>query len=87
MPAVGRNDLRRVLGELDDPRMFDILALDPSIDDLEQALVVATGDQDVLARRGHDVSATAVKIAEILAADEDDEDVPPKAGPDPGSDA
>ena len=87
MPAIGRSDLRRVLGELEDPKVFDILALDPSINDLEQALVVAAGDQDVLAKRGHDVSSTAVRIAEILSAGEDDDEVPSRAGPEPGSDA
>jgi hypothetical protein len=84
MPAVGRNDLKRVLGELDDPKVIDILALDPSVNDLEEALVVASGDQDVLGKSGHRVSPIAVQIAEILSAGEDDDDVSSKAGPEPG---
>jgi hypothetical protein len=85
MPAVGRNDLKRVLGELDDPKVIDILALDPSVNDLEEALVVASGDQDVLGKSGHSVSPTAQRIAEILSAGEDDDDVSPKASPEPGN--
>jgi hypothetical protein len=79
MPTVSRDDLQRVLGELDDPKLIDILALDPSLGDLEEAVVVATGDHDLLAKRGHGVSPTAVRIAEILSADEDEKDSP--AGP------
>ena len=37
MPTVSRDDLRRVLGELDDPKIIDILALNPSLADLEEA--------------------------------------------------
>jgi hypothetical protein len=73
--VAGRDDLRRVLGDLDDPKVIEILALEPSVTDLEEANVCLAGDHDVLAKRGHLPSARAVRIAEILAAD-DDEDRP-----------
>lgn len=72
-----REDLRRILGDLDDPRIMDILALQPSVADLEEAHVCLAGDSDVLAKGGHRVSGTAVRIAEILA-EEEEEDIPSK---------
>jgi hypothetical protein len=72
MPTISRDDLRRVLGELDDPKVADILALDPSLAELEEAMVAASGDEEVLARRGRGLSPRAARIAEILTADEDD---------------
>jgi hypothetical protein len=72
MPTVSRDDLRRVLGELDDPKIIDILALNPSLADLEEAMVATGGDEDALARRGRGLSAQASRIVEILTADQDD---------------
>ena len=69
----GREDLRRVLGDLDDPKVMEILALKPSVTDLEEANVCLAGDHDVLAKRGHHPSARAVRIAEILAPDDGDD--------------
>ena len=74
MPIVSRDDLQRVLGDLDDPKVIDILALDPSLSDLEEAVIVATGNQDLLAKQGHGISPTAARVAEILAADEEDKE-------------
>lgn len=71
-----RDDLRRVLGELDDPKVVEILELNPSVADLEEATMCMAGDHDILAKSGHHVSATAGRIVEILGADEEEE--PPR---------
>lgn len=70
------DDIRRTLGELDDPRVIDVLACNPTLADLEEVVVCMAGDHDVLAKSGHHVSATAAKILEILTADEEEE--PPR---------
>jgi hypothetical protein len=67
-----REDLRRILGDLTDPKLADILGLRPSVEDLEEATMCLAGDQDVLAKRGHRVSATAARIAEILSEPEEE---------------
>lgn len=71
-----RDDLRRVVGELDDPKVVEILELNPSVADLEEATMCLAGDHDILAKSGHHVSATAGRIVEILGADEEEE--PPR---------
>jgi hypothetical protein len=75
LPA-SRDDLRRILGELDDPKIIEILELTPSIADLEEATMCLAGDYDILAKGGHPVSATAGRIVEILGATEEEE--PPR---------
>ncbi len=70
------DDLRRILGELEDPKVIEILELNPEVADLEEAAMCMAGDHDVLAKSGHHVSATAGKIVEILTADEEDEERP-----------
>ena len=72
MATISRDDLRRVLGELDDPKVADILALDPSLAELEEAMVAASGDEDTLAQRGRGLSARAARIVEILTEEEDE---------------
>jgi hypothetical protein len=68
-----RDDLRRIVGELDDPRVIDVLELHPTVADLEEAAVCLAGDQDVLGKEGHSVSPLANRLVEILSADEDDD--------------
>jgi hypothetical protein len=65
-----REDLRRLLGDLDEPRIIDVLELHPTVADLEEAAVCLAGDQDVLGKEGHRVSLVANQVVEILSADE-----------------
>lgn len=69
---IGRDDLRRILGDMDDAKTIEILALNPSLADLEQAAIWATGDGDVLARSGHPLVGIAAAIVDILAVDEEE---------------
>jgi len=55
------------------PQVAGILALDPSLAELEEALVAASGDEDALAQRGRGLSARAAQIVEILTDEEDDD--------------
>ena len=72
-----RADFHRILGSLEDPKIIDILKLNPTVEDLEQAAVCAAGDHDVLAKDGHQASNVAVRVAEIITADEEDDEPPP----------
>jgi len=71
-----REDFHRILGELDDPRVIEVLALNPSVQDLEEAAICMAGDHDVLAKSGHHVSHAASRVIEILTAA--DEEEPPR---------
>ena len=66
-------DVRKVLGELDDVKVAEILALRPSLADLEDAAICVAGDHDILAQNGHHVPAKAAKIIELLAEEEPEE--------------
>lgn len=68
------DDLRRILGELDDPKVIEILELAPTVADVEEAMTCLAGDDDVLAEKARQVSAIARRIVEIVtAAEEEDE--------------
>jgi hypothetical protein len=66
------NDIRKVLGDLDDAKVSEILALKPSIADLEDVAICMAGDHDVLAKSGHHVPVTAARIIELLADEEEE---------------
>ena len=44
---------------VDDPKVLEILDLEPAIVELEEAVVAATGDVDILGKEGHQLSAVA----------------------------
>ncbi len=72
--GLGRDDLRRVLGEIGDDKAIAILALNPTLTDLETAAMYAAGDGDVLAKSGRPLAGTAADIVDILTADEEEPD-------------
>jgi hypothetical protein len=59
-------DIRHILGDLDDVKVTEILALKPSLAELEDVAICLAGDHDVLAKSGHHVPATAARIIELL---------------------
>jgi hypothetical protein len=76
LEIASQEDARRILGDVDDDKLIEILALNPSPADLEQAAVWATGDGDVLAKSGHALSSVVAEIVDILTADEEEEPPP-----------
>lgn len=74
--TVGYDDVIRVLGEIDDASIIEILALTPTLNDLEQAAIWAAGDGDVLAKQGHPLTGVVADIVDILTVYE--EEPPPK---------
>jgi len=65
-------DVRKILGDLGDAKVAGILALKPSLADLEDVATCMAGDHDVLAKSGHHVPVTAAQIIELLARAEEE---------------
>jgi PHP family Zn ribbon phosphoesterase len=72
MSVIDRVELTRILGDIDDVKVIEILALNPSLDDVEEAAAWLTGNRDVLARDGRALTSAASAIVELLATDEEE---------------
>jgi hypothetical protein len=70
-------DVARILGNLDSTKMLPIMALRPTIADIEEASIWLGGDRDVFGP-GQPLKGVASRIVTILTADEEEE--PPLAG-------
>jgi hypothetical protein len=68
--TAGAAEVHRILGDLEDARVATILALGPTVADLEDVAVCRAGDHDVLAKSGHHVPVAAARILEFLADEE-----------------
>jgi len=66
------HDVRSILGDLDETKILPILALRPTVADVEEASIWLGGDADVFGA-AEPLRATASKIDTILTADEDEE--------------
>ncbi len=66
------DDVKRILGYLDNEKLVEIVALRPTLRDVEEASLWLAGDADVFGK-GAPLKATAARIVEILTADEEDE--------------
>ncbi len=69
------DDIRRILGALDDAELLDIVALRPTILEVEEASLWLAGDPDVFGA-GRPLQAVAGEIVAILTADEEEEPSP-----------
>jgi hypothetical protein len=70
-PLAGRADLRRILHDLDDATVLEILNLSPTVAEVEQAALWATGDGHALDRAGHPLSGIVARIVGILQREEE----------------
>ena len=71
--AATGDDVRHILGDIRDDSLFEILALRPTIVDLEEAALRLTGDGDRLARAGRPLGDIAAEIVALLGEEEEDE--------------
>lgn len=76
-----REDLTRILGDLDDSEIVEILMLDPTVSEVEQAALWTAGQGDILARKGHELVGVVADIVDIVTSDEEDEESPRAANP------
>ena len=70
--AATHDDMQRILGDLDDAKATEILALRPSVSQLEEAAIWATGDGDVLGKQGRPLEGLVAAIFDIITADEEE---------------
>jgi hypothetical protein len=70
------DDVARILGNLDEIKMLPIMALRPTIADVEEASIWLGGDRDVFGA-GTQLKGVASRIVTILTADEEE---PPRQG-------
>ena len=73
---VSHDDVTHVLGEMDDATAVEILALKPTMSELEQAAAYLGGGGETLAQSGHPLSGVVADIVNILAAEEEE---PPRS--------
>ena len=66
------DDVKSILGDLDEARLLDIMTLRPRIVDVEQASAWLAGDTDIFGA-GPPLKDIPGDIVEILTADEDEE--------------
>ena len=66
------DDIRRIIGDLDDAKLLEILTLRPTILDVEEARMSLSGDSDVFGA-GQPLRPVAGDIVAILTADEEEE--------------
>ena len=70
-------DLLRIIRELDADVVAEILALHPTVTDLEVVAMILTGDSDILGKTGRSQTGIIAEIVDILA--DDDEEEPKRA--------
>jgi hypothetical protein len=68
---LSKQDIRRILGRLDDATVSKILTLAPMLADVESAAMCLAGDHDVMAKTAHHSSALAEAIVEIVCQGEE----------------
>jgi hypothetical protein len=64
-------DVKGVLGDMDDAKMTSILALRPTITDIEEASMWLSGDIDIFGR-GRPLKDVPGQIVALLTADEEE---------------
>ena len=70
------SNARCLVGNIDDARLTQILALQPSFAEVEETVFWADGEAAELAKSGHALTGRAGAIVEILTADLEDEPPP-----------
>lgn len=66
------DDVRNILGDIGESNIIEILALQPTLAEIEEAAVWALGDGDVLAKSGHPQTGLIAQIVDILLHDEEE---------------
>jgi predicted phosphoribosyltransferase len=70
---VSAEDVRKIVGDVDDTKLSEILTLEPSPEELADAWMWASGNGDLRDRKGHRLQGKTARIVSILTADEEDE--------------
>ncbi len=65
-------DVEHLLGDIDADQIAEILALQPTLGELEQAVMRSAGADDVIGQKPRPLRGKAARICEIIAPDEDE---------------
>ena len=68
---VSKDEVRRLLGQLDDEKLAKILKLEPTPQEIELVAVCLDGRNDILVKGGHHLPATAAQVLEIVLSGEE----------------
>lgn len=66
---VSQQEVRRLLGDLDDEKVAEVLKLRPTLQEIEQAAVCLDGRTNVLEKKH--LSATVAQVLEIVQSGEE----------------
>lgn len=69
LPEVGPDEVLRLLGETSPARIAAILALEPSLSELELAAQWGQGNADISGQAGHPLAGKAAAIVDIVRPD------------------
>jgi hypothetical protein len=76
IPVVDRRAILKMCGELADWKIAAIERSRGSLEELEVALAWAAGESDVMGKERHPLAGSALRLYEILMADEDEWEEP-----------
>ena len=71
-------ELRQIAGEISDAQLAELLTLQPTAAEVEQAVMWANNEGDILDRSGHALEGKVAKIFDILSAGEEEQEPPHK---------
>jgi hypothetical protein len=71
-PLATPEDIRRILGNFDNGKLLEIMALRPTVQDVEDASLWLAGNSDIFGA-GKPLPRTAGDIVAIIAVDEEDD--------------
>lgn len=75
-PAWNRNELHRLLGDIEDTKLSAILALSPTLEDIEVATARFSGAENKMPDGGWPLQGKAAQIFDILIAEFEDDSEP-----------
>ncbi len=73
----GRADITRLLGPLDDTDIAQLLAMQPTVAEIEYAAAWLEGAGDIASRAGHPMTPRIEGILEIVDRDDEEDLYPP----------
>ena len=74
--AVNRDEIKSIIGDLAEDKIIEIVELQPTSSELEQAMMWAAGCGDALGKGGHQMTGKISQLVDIITADEEDD--PPR---------
>ncbi len=78
LQSVSSGELRQIAGDISDAQLAELLALRPTAAEIEQAVMWANNEGDIVDKGGHALKGKVAKILDILSAGEEEQEPPHK---------